>query len=79
MKREALFLYVKWWEKGTAAYTWEPVINLYHLPLVRQYLEDNKLASYIPTSYKNDAERNVRPRNHRHGKKKRQRVATTAD
>ena len=65
VKREQLFLFVKWEGYDEAANSWEPIAGLYHLPLVRDYLRAHKLASYIPASVRDDDEKNLRPRRRR--------------
>jgi len=62
VKREQLFLLVKWEGYDDSANSWEPISGLYHLPLVRDYLRANKLASYIPKSFRGDEEKNLKPR-----------------
>lgn len=62
VKREQLFILVKWEGYDESANSWEPISGLYHLPMVRDYLRANKLASYIPASFRDDDEKNLKPR-----------------
>ena len=47
VKREQLFLFVKWEGYDESANSWEPISGLYHLPMVRDYyLRANKCIVY---------------------------------
>lgn len=65
VKREQLFLKVRWAGYSEEHDSWEPSSNLVHLPLVRDYLNANKLKSYIVKSLKDSPEKNPQPRNKR--------------
>jgi len=65
IKREQLFLELEW---SHGKNSWEHVSGLYHLPLIRDYLRDNKLLSFVPPSHRKDTEKNSRPRNNRRRK-----------
>ena len=65
IKREQLWLKIRWAGYSAEHDSWEPIGNLVHLPIIRDYLSANKLKSYIPQSLKDSPERNPRPRNKR--------------
>ena len=65
VKREQLFLLVRWTGYDANHDSWEPISNLVHLPLVRDYHNVNKLKSYIVKSLKDSPEKNPKPRNKR--------------
>jgi hypothetical protein len=65
IKREQLVLKVRWAGYSAEHDSWEPSGNLVHLPLVRDYLNANRLRSYIVKSLKDSPEKNPKPRNKR--------------
>jgi hypothetical protein len=65
IKRKQLFLKIRWVGYSAEHDSWEPISNLVHLPLVREYLSKNKLKSYINKSLKDSPEKNPKPRNKR--------------
>jgi transposase InsO family protein len=65
IKRDQLFLLIRWTGYSSEHDSWEPSSNLVHLPLVREYLNENKLKSYIVKSLKDSPEKNPKPRNKR--------------
>jgi hypothetical protein len=60
--RKQLYLLIKWEGYDETHNSWEPVNHLFHLPLIREYLQANRLSAYIPASYRNKPERNTKPR-----------------
>jgi hypothetical protein len=60
--RKQLYLLIKWEGYDETHNSWEPINHLFHLPLIREYLQANRLSAYIPASYRNKPERNTKPR-----------------
>ncbi len=65
IKRKQLFLKIRWAGYSAEHDSWEPSGNLVHLPMIRDYLRENKLKSYINQTLKDSPEKNPKPRNKR--------------
>lgn len=62
VRNPKLTLEIRWKELPPERTTWEPVGNMVHLPLVRDYLVEHDLKQYLPRSMKDKPDINPRPR-----------------